>query len=154
MADKIIDAKLFRDPGTKLYDIAFGANGDLVIEEGFNTRILMSQIGERRADESEVSQPSLRRGWIGNLHFEPGVENGSKIWLLSQERNTPEVLQKTINFSREGYTSFKTNGLADDVLVTGTQAERGFNLNAKFIVDNNVVANKNFNTWEKTLENA
>ena len=99
---------------TQMTDFAVEKNRegvyDLVIDRGqfkttnsFNTAIQMILFGERRADPSEVPNPLYRRGWWGNrLLDDTGFENGSKLWLLMQERLTQETLNKAVAYAREG----------------------------------------------------
>lgn len=79
------DAVLITDPDSKLYDFQLDANGDIKTEDFFDTSILYSIFGERRASPDEMVDARRRRGWIGNG---PDFENGSKIWLLTQARLT------------------------------------------------------------------
>lgn len=68
-----------------VYDFSLDASGDILTSESFDTAILYSLFGERRASAAEVPLPQYRRGWIGNAG---GFENGSKLWLLTQARLT------------------------------------------------------------------
>ena len=86
------DAVLTVDPVTKLYDISIDTNGDILTDDFFDTSLLYSFFGERRADPSEVVEPQLRRGWIGNEGKD--FENGSKLWLFEQARVTRSNLNR------------------------------------------------------------
>ena len=85
------DAVLTVDPATGLYDFSLDAAGDIKTVDFFDTSILYSIFGERRASADEVVDPQRRRGWIGN---EDDFENGSKIWLLRQARLTRDTLNR------------------------------------------------------------
>lgn len=74
-----------------LYDIQIDADGDILTDDFFDTSLLYSIFGERRASPSEVVEPQQRRGWIGNS---ADFENGSKVWLLSQARLTRSTLNR------------------------------------------------------------
>jgi len=84
------DAVLTLMTGSQIYDLDINANGDIDTAEFFDTAIMYSLFGERRASSTEVVEPQLRRGWIGNDDF----ENGSKLWLFYQERLTRNVLNR------------------------------------------------------------
>lgn len=84
------DAVLEVDPETEFYDMQIGPDGDILAEDFFDTSILYSLFGERRASADEVVEPQRRRGWIGNEAG--GFENGSKIWLYEQARLTRSTL--------------------------------------------------------------
>lgn len=85
------DAILTIDPTSGLYDFDLDENGDIKTADFFDTSLLYSLFGERRASPDEVVEPQLRRGWIGN---NPDFENGSKLWLLSQSRLTRGILNR------------------------------------------------------------
>lgn len=93
------DAVLTIDPTTKLYDISIGADGDIVTDDFFDTSLLYSLLGERRADPSEVVEPQLRRGWIGSEGKD--FENGSKLWLFEQARVTRTNLNRIEDEARK-----------------------------------------------------
>lgn len=85
-----IDAVLaLNDDG--IYDISIGPDGDILTDDFFDTSLLYSILGEKRATEAEVSEPQQRRGWIGNENKD--FENGSKLWLFEQAR----LLQSNLN---------------------------------------------------------
>lgn len=82
----VTDAVLTIDNITQLYDINIDAQGDIETADFFDTSILYSLFGERRANKDEIVDASLRRGWIGNESKD--FENGSKLWLFEQARAT------------------------------------------------------------------
>lgn len=84
------DAVLAVDADTGFYDMQIGPDGDILAEDFFDTSILRSLFGERRASPDEVAEPQRRRGWIGNDPL--GFENGSKLWLYKQARLTRSTL--------------------------------------------------------------
>lgn len=67
------------------YDISIGVDGDIKTEDSFEASILTSLFTDARADDTEVIEPELRRGWIGSHDQEFKI--GSKLWLYSQIRN-------------------------------------------------------------------
>lgn len=84
---------------TKVYDITIDSNGDILTDDFFDTSLLYSLFGERRADPSEVVEPQLRRGWIGSE--EKDFENGSKLWLFEQARLTRTNLNRIEDEARK-----------------------------------------------------
>ena len=72
------------------YDISLDDDGDIASGDFFDTSMLYSILGERRALPPEVPKSSRRRGWLGN-EFED-YENGSKIWLYEQSKLTRTIL--------------------------------------------------------------
>lgn len=85
------DAVLNINETTQIYDLQIDSVGDITTDDFFDTSLLYSLFGHRRAASNEVIEPQLRRGWIGNG---PDFENGSKIWLLEQARLTKSNLNR------------------------------------------------------------
>lgn len=104
------DAVLTINVTTQLYDITIDTDGDILTEDFFDTSLLYSLLGERRADPSEVVEPQLRRGWIGSEDKE--FENGSKLWLFEQARVKRSNLNRIEDEARKSL-----QWLVDDDLV-------------------------------------
>jgi len=113
------DAVLTIDPATQLYDITIDADGDILTDDFFDTSLLYSLLGERRADPSEVTEPQLRRGWIGSEGKD--FENGSKLWLFEQARVTRSNLNRIEDEARKALQWLVDDGLVvsvDEVTAT------------------------------------
>lgn len=105
------DAVLEVDAVTGAYDIAIDSSGDIETKDFFDTSILYSLFGERRADPDEVAEPQKRRGWIGNGDF----ENGSKLWLLSQARLTRDTLNRIEDEAKKALQWLVDDGYAVNI---------------------------------------
>ncbi len=109
------DIKLFQD-GNNNWDIDF-ANGDFALTQGLDTAIYMSLFCEKRADNSEVLNPILRRGHFTN-EFSP-VENyevGSKLWLyIEQARNTNQNTSLIEDSIRDGLKWLIDQSIINDI---------------------------------------
>lgn len=81
---------LMRKNGEGIYDIELDEDGDIANGDFFDTSLLYSLLGERRALPAEVPSSRRRRGWIGNEFSD--YENGSKLWLYEQSKLTRTVL--------------------------------------------------------------
>lgn len=101
------------------YDLQLDQNGDIKTADFFDTSLLYSIFGERRAAADEIVEPRYRRGWIGNVGT--GFENGSKIWLFSQARVTRGNLNRLQDEARKSLQWLVDDGLAvsiGDVIAT------------------------------------
>ena len=110
-----IDALLNNDAG--YYDFSLDDDGDIKTVDFFDTAILYSLFGERRASADEVVDAQRRRGWIGNGDF----ENGSKLWLYSQARLTRDTMNSVQDEAKKSLDWMVEDGLAvsiDDPTVT------------------------------------
>lgn len=104
------DAVLTVNATTQLYDISIDTDGDILTDDFFDTSLLYSIFGERRANESEVSESRLRRGWIGNEGKD--FENGSKLWLFEQARVTQTNLNRIADEARKSLQWLVDDGFA------------------------------------------
>ena len=138
------DAKL-----TSNNDLQLDSDGDILTEDFFDTSLLMSLFTERRAVSSEVPDPQLRRGWIGN-ESTPGFEIGSKLWLFQQARLTRDTLN--------GIETAIVNGLqwlVDDELAINTNVSANVAngiITVQIIIDrtNSAVERRHFELWNNT----
>lgn len=73
-----------------IYDWDITPEGDFETGDFFDSSLLYSILGERRASSSEVANAYRRRGWIGNENND--YENGSKIWLYEQSKLTRTIM--------------------------------------------------------------
>jgi len=144
-----IDACLKQIAGD-LYDVDIGVNGDILSVDFFDTAIIVSLFAERRADESEVVESRLRRGWIGN-EGTPNFEIGSKIWLYEQSRLTRTVLNGITIAARQALQTLVDEGFATqiksvDAVITTT----GISLNVIINRPNSKVDKRYFTLWDNT----
>lgn len=102
-----------------IFDLRIGFDGDLETRDFFDTAIVVSLFGDRRANESEVAESSRRRGWIGNEQT-PGVEMGSKLWLFEQTRLTRTTMNQIEDAARAALQWLVDDGLA--VAITEVRA--------------------------------
>lgn len=117
------DAVLTIDTVTQLYDISLDTDGDILTDDFFDTSLLFSLFGEKRADSSEVVEPQLRRGWIGSEGKD--FENGSKLWLFSQARVTRTNLNRIQDEARKALQWLVDDGLAVSVDEVTATAKNG-----------------------------
>lgn len=136
---------------TAHYDIDLDSSGDIAKTDGFDTAILMSFFCERRADESEVTVAELRRGWVGNsFPYKPNFEIGSRMWLLMQARRTDTTLNKSIDYSQQGFDWFLDDDYLSRIAVDSEFTSEGIKINADFFRSNNLVDSRSFDLWENT----
>lgn len=107
MQDAILE---INDQG--FYDFTLGADGDIATEDAFNTAILYSLFGERRATASEIQDPRRRRGWIGNGEQ---FQNGSKIWLFQQSRLTRTIITRIADEAEKALEWLVEDGFAVNI---------------------------------------
>lgn len=148
------------------FDLAMVPNSDgiydFVVEGGsfkeidsFDTSLLITVFCERRANQSEEPVNYLQRGWWGNeLNDNPGIEIGSKQWLLSQSRNTQKTLNYGVRYQQEAFQWFVDMKLAAKVTVDGNQNLDLMNLSVNIYIDKNIVSQVGYQYWLNTGQNA
>jgi len=128
------------------YDISI-TDGQIDVAEFFDTSLIYSIFGERRASPEEVIEPQLRRGWIGNDDY----ENGSKIWLLYQSRLTRDVLNRLEDEAYKALQWLADDGFAvsiDDVVVSLSGGRVLLDVTIRRSRDK--VDRRNFVLWDNT----
>jgi phage gp46-like protein len=142
------DAVLAVNPTTRLYDFSLDESGDIQTEDFFDTAILYSIFGERRASADEVVDPQLRRGWIGN---DDDFENGSKIWLLSQAKLTRNNLNRLEDEAEKALSWLVDDGYAVSIdPVVATVSSGVVLLDIPIRRSRDKVERKFFELWENT----
>jgi len=123
-----LDLQLICDPisGRSYFDIKIGES-DLVSDEGAETAALISLFTDQRVAVDELPDfETDRRGWWGDKIADVEDDQiGSKIWLLSREKQTNETLQRFIDYSRDCLQWMIDDGFAEDILVDAEYIRRG-----------------------------
>lgn len=141
-----IDAVLRKTNG--FFDLSIDDDGDIETADSFDTAILYSIFGERRASGDEVVEPTQRRGWIGNG---PTFENGSKIWLLSQARVTRDTLNRLQDEAGKALEWMVEDGLAVSIgnIVATLSGDRVI-LDVIIFRTRDKVFRRSYELWEAT----
>lgn len=101
--------------------------GDLGIENGLASAILLSLFTDRRATDNELARfgGEDARGWWGDSLAEvEGDQFGSKLWLLQREKQTSETLVRARAYAQEALAWLIEDGIADSVAVDALYPRR------------------------------
>jgi phage gp46-like protein len=109
------------DPATMTCDLALGPQG-LAHDDGLATVVLASLLSDARAAATDrlpagVTDP---RGWCGDVLADPAFVGdgwGSKLWLLSREKQTEETRRRAIEIAEAALAWLITDGAASAVAV-------------------------------------
>ncbi|MDP1960871.1 MAG: phage GP46 family protein [Reyranella sp.] len=113
------DLALFWDATLGAADLAI-EDGQLVVDAGLRSAIVISLFSDRRADEADPlpSGGVDRRGWWGDMAPSvAGDQIGSRLWLLSREKRTPILLTRIREYCQEALAWLVADGLAAAVTV-------------------------------------
>lgn len=101
-------------------DISY-KGGELLREKGLKTAVLMSLYTDKRAapdDELPDLYSTDRKGWWGDQTSDiPGDEIGSKLWLRSRSKTTPQTLVDVESDVRDALQWMIDDGVAIDIEV-------------------------------------
>jgi len=108
-------------------DLAIEA-GDLAIDDGLETAVILSLFTDRRARASDQLPDGQidRRGWWGDVR--PPVADdlcGSRLWLLGREKETSTVLERAREYATEALTWLILDGVAAAVDVVAEFVSAG-----------------------------
>jgi len=133
------------------YTIGF-ENGDFILDQGFETSILLSLLLDARATDDRVLVPENRRGWMGDVASKvDGRTFGSLLWLVDQRVLNTETLNDSINFAQLANNWFLEDGVAKAIAVTGSIIpSAGIRLEIAITSDSGNTTNHYVNLWEVT----
>lgn len=96
------------------FDVAL-ENGALSSGADLRTAVILSLFCDRRAENDDVlPDPSgSRRGWWGDALM--GKPIGSRLWLLSREKQMQEVVNRAREYASEALKWLIDDGILDDL---------------------------------------
>lgn len=103
-----------------LLDLAL-MDGDLATDDGLRTAVALSLLCDRRAAADDIIPDGTdnRRGWWADaIADEDGDRWGSRLWLLSREKELPEVRRLAEAYAYEALAWLLEDGIATEIDVT------------------------------------
>lgn len=113
--------------------------GDLVAEGSLRTAVILSLFLDRRANDDDIlpNGSDDRRGWWADTvapmtdygiggGSASGDHIGSRLWLLSREKQLAGVLERARHYAEEALTWLVEDGVATAVQVTATNPRQGW----------------------------
>lgn len=100
---------------------------DLAAERGLQTAVILSLFTDRRAREDDVLPAGTdRRGWWADA-WPPaeGDRIGSRLWLLSREKQVSSVLERAREYAAEALQWLIDDGIARAVRVDAEIVRQG-----------------------------
>ncbi len=113
--------------------------GDLGIDGGLRSAVIVSLFTDRQAEDDDVlpTGGTDRRGWWGDLKTDgsaapAGDRIGSLLWLLGRELATEETRQRAVDYAGDALAWLIDDGVAQtvdvDATLTGAPASRSIAL--------------------------
>lgn len=98
----------------------------LAEDSGLDTAVIISLFTDRQAEDGDLPAGENRRGWWGDTYADiEGDKIGSRLWLLSREKQLPQVLAKAEEYASEALAWMIADGIADRVQVTAAVISQG-----------------------------
>jgi phage gp46-like protein len=167
------DLLTFFDGETFASDLATGST-DLSTDDGLATAVVISLFTDARARPDDVLPSEGRapgdsasigaaagpqglrrnpRGWWGDLvppaqasEDAPRHRTGSRLWLLSREKQLPEILRKAEEYAREALQWLIEDGVASAIEVEASIPRDGW-LALQIVIERNGAANRFEYLW-------
>lgn len=97
--------------------------GDLEIDNGLTTAVIISLFTDRKANEDDPLPDSNnlnKRGWWGDKVFEYAEDDriGSRLWLLEREKTAIDVISKAKIYTEEALQWLIDDEIASNIDVT------------------------------------
>jgi phage gp46-like protein len=103
------------------------ATGALAQDDGLATAVLLSLFLDRRAGPDDpLPDGTDRRGWLGDALAEDADRIGSRLWLLSREKQVEETRRRAEEYAEEALAWLVEDGLAESVAVSAAWAGIGW----------------------------
>jgi len=121
------DMALVFDPATFKSDIVLSGS-DALIDNGLQTAVMLSLFTHARANQDDVLPDGGddRRGFWADAYSELQDDNfGSRLWLLSREKQTADVLNRAREYAHESLQWLIDDGVAASVDVNATWVRTG-----------------------------
>lgn len=109
-----------------LLDVAL-LDGDLATDDGLRTAVALSLLCDRRAEEDDIIPDGTdnRRGWWADaIADQDGDKWGSRLWLLSREKELPEVRRRAEAYAEEALDWLLDDGVVSEIVVTAETLNR------------------------------
>lgn len=100
----------------------------LLEDDGLDTAVIISLFTDRQAEASDVIPDGTddKRGhWSDNFPDLDGDLIGSRLWLLTREKQLPEVMVRAREYCEEALEWMLEDGVASAVTVTVTNPREG-----------------------------
>lgn len=119
-----MDVALVYDADAKAFDLSI-EGGDLVTDSTLQTAVMLSLYTDRRALDADMLPDggTDRRGWWCDAFADQ--PHGSRLWLLSREKELDEVLRRAREYAAEALKWITDAGIASTVEVNAVHLRRG-----------------------------
>jgi len=100
----------------------------LAEDDGLETAVIISLFTDRRAEDDDAIPDGTqeRRGWWGDDFNEDAADRiGSRLWLLSREKQLAEVLNRARQYAEQALRWLIDDGVAESVDVVASIPRAG-----------------------------
>lgn len=100
----------------------------LLEDDGLQTAVVISLFTDRRAKNDDIlpGDASDKRGWWADMFpITPGDQIGSRLWLLSREKQMQKVLSRAQQYAQESLQWMLDDGIASSVVCNAQIVRQG-----------------------------
>lgn len=131
------------------YDLDITTNGDLKVDNSWDTGLNLALLTDGRADKSEVTRPEKQRGTIVDLFTTK--QNGSKLWLLEQARNDNGAVNRAIDYCKNALKYFIDEDFVKTIYVNGQRTSKGIVLYIEVFGKDGEVDKYRYDAWNNSI---
>lgn len=131
------------------YDLDITTNGDLKVDNSWDTGLNLALLTDGRADKSEVTRPEKQRGTIVDLFTTK--RNGSKLWLLEQARNDNGAVNRAIDYCKNALKYFIDEDFVKTIYVNGQRTSNGIVLYIEVFGKDGEVDKYRYDAWNNSI---
>jgi phage gp46-like protein len=130
-------------------------SGDLLTGQDLTTACLISLFSDRVAQAGDIITDGTNdpRGWWGDVQPDGTTDAiGSRLWLLSREKQTTDTLNRAVTYAKESLQWLIDDGVAAQVKVSAQWNAASFLALLVTVIDSNgnVLVSNNFNwAWRQ-----
>lgn len=131
--------------GDTFADLVTAAN-DLETDDGLETAVIISLFTDRRAaddDELPIGETRRRGFWGDAVADVDGDRIGSRLWLLSREKQLQTVVDRAVEYAREALAWLIEDKIANKVEVSGEIVRTGV-LGLQILIDRPGTGNEEY----------
>ncbi len=103
-------------------------SGDLKTDAGLKSAVIYSLFTDRKASNDDVipdGTDNLRGHWGDSVLDDVQDSEGSKLWLLSREKQTAQTLSRAIEYAEEALQWLVDDDVAENISVIGEWLRTG-----------------------------
>lgn len=145
------DIRLINGINTSNYDLLLAKNGDLAIDNNYDTALIVTFFTQARALASQVINSENRSGWWGNAFNQvDSADIGSLLWVIFTLIKDISTVKLGDAYLKNGFSWFQRQEKITAVRIAGSLETEGIKYLIELLNGNDVVSSKTLTLWRNT----